>query len=152
MTSISTGHPPAPDTEPVPPTLHIAIGTRPDRSDLEDTLGAIDAGDDVEPQPARLSIESLATFGRIVRPTNLEFLEAVAEHEPESIRELARIVDRRPPEVTENVTELADYGLLELEDHGRAKRPTVWYDEIEVSGDIPLRGLSSGSDGNVAKS
>jgi len=27
-------------------TLHITIGTRPDRSDLEDKLGAIDAGDD----------------------------------------------------------------------------------------------------------
>ncbi|MBS3761579.1 MAG: MarR family transcriptional regulator [Halodesulfurarchaeum sp.] len=127
-------------------TLHITIGTRPDRSDLEETLGSIDAGEDVEPRPSRLTIESLATFGRIFRPTNLELLEAIVEHEPSSIRELARAVDRHPPEVTENVHELADHGLIELEDDGRAKRPTVWYDKIEFSGDVPLRATDTGSD------
>src|SRR6056297_2759275 len=130
--------------------LHITIGTRPDRSDLDDKLGAIDAGDDVPSRLSRLSIESLATFGRIFRPTNLELLEAIVEHEPASIRELARIVDRHPPEVTENVHELADYGLIELEDEGRAKRPTVWYDEFEFSGDVPLHGLDTDSDAPVA--
>ncbi|MFC7027282.1 helix-turn-helix domain-containing protein [Halomicroarcula sp. GCM10025324] len=127
-------------------TLHITIGTRPDRSDLEETLGSIDAGEDVEPRPSRLTIESLATFGRIFRPTNLELLDAIVEHEPDSIRELARVVDRHPPEVTENVHELADYGLIELEEDGRAKRPTIWYDEIEFSGDVPLGATETGSD------
>jgi predicted transcriptional regulator len=131
-------------------TLHITIGTRPDRNGLEDTLGAIDAGEDVDPNPSRLSIESLATFGRIFRPTNLELLEAIVEHNPSSIRELARLVERHPPEVTENVHELADYGLIELEDNGRAKRPTVWYDEFEFSGDVPIRGLNTDSDAPVA--
>jgi len=78
----------------------------------------------------------LETFGRVFRSTNLELLEAIVEHEPESIRELARLVDRNPPEVLENVNELADYGLIELEEDGRAKRPVVWYDEIDA--DIPL--------------
>lgn len=131
-------------------TLHITIGTRPDRSDLEETLRAIDAGENVDPNPSRLSIESLATFGRIFRPTNLELLEAIVEHEPSSIRELARLVDRHPPEVTENVHELADYGLIELEDDGRAKRPTVWYDEFEFSGDVPIQGLDTDSDTPIA--
>jgi len=131
-------------------TLHITIGTCPERNSLEDTLGAIDADEDVDPNPSRLSIESLATFGRIFRPTNLELLEAIVEHEPSSIRELARLVDRHPPEVTENVHELADYGLIELEDDGRAKRPTVWYDEFEFSGDVPIQGLDTDSDTPVA--
>ncbi|NLV08353.1 MarR family transcriptional regulator [Halomicrobium mukohataei] len=131
-------------------TLHITIGTRPDRSGLEETLGAIDAGEDVASQPSRLSIESLATFGRIFRPTNLELLEAIVEHEPDSIRELARLVDRHPPEVTENVNELADYGLIELEENGRAKRPIIWYDEIEFSGDISLRDMDVGGDVSAA--
>ncbi|SEN47778.1 Predicted transcriptional regulator [Halorientalis persicus] len=120
-------------------TIHVQIGTTPDRGDLEETLEAIDAGESVESEPARLTVESLELFGRIFRPTNLELLEAIAEHDPASIRELARIVDRHPPEVTENVHELADYGLVELVDDGRAKRPTIWYDEIEISGDVPLR-------------
>lgn len=131
-------------------TLHITIGTRPDRTDLEEKLGAIDAGEAVESRPSRLSIENLATFGRIFRPTNLELLEAIVENKPESIRELARIVNRHPPEVTENVHELADYGLIELEENGRAKRPIIWYDELEFSGDIPLRRMNVSGTGNVA--
>ncbi|WP_254761495.1 helix-turn-helix domain-containing protein [Natrinema marinum] len=117
-------------------TLHVKIGADSDRSDLEDTFAALDAGESVDPKPSTLSVEDLETFGRIFRPTNLELLEAIADHEPESIRELARIVDRHPPEVTQNVTELADYGLIELEQNGRAKRPVVWYDEIDI--DLPI--------------
>lgn len=117
-------------------TLTVNIGNRPDRTDLEDRLAAVDAGETVEPQPSTLSIEDLQTFGRIFRPTNLELLEAITTHEPESIRELARTVDRHPPEVLDNINELEDYGLVELLEEGRSKRPTVWYDEISV--DMPL--------------
>jgi len=117
-------------------TLHVRINSSSDRSDLEDTLAALDAGESVDPKPSTLSMEDLETFGRIFRPTNLKLLEAIADHEPDSIRELARIVGRHPPEVTENVTELADYGLVELEQNGRAKRPVVWYDEIDI--DLPI--------------
>jgi predicted transcriptional regulator len=131
-------------------TLHVYIGSGPDRDDLDETFDALDAGETVEPRPSRLVVESLETFGRVFRPTNLELLEAIAEHEPASIRELARTVDRHPPEVTENVHELADYGLISLEESGRAKRPRLWYDEIEVSGDVSLRESASGSDSGVA--
>ncbi|RZV06482.1 putative transcriptional regulator [Natrinema hispanicum] len=117
-------------------TLHVRINSSSDRSDLEDTLAALDAGESVDPKPSTLSVEDLETFGRIFRSTNLKLLEAIADHEPDSIRELARIVGRHPPEVTENVTELADYGLVELEQNGRAKRPVVWYDEIDI--DLPI--------------
>lgn len=116
-------------------TLHVKIATT-DRSDLEDRLAAIDANEDVEPSEPTLYIEDLETFGHLFRSTNLELLEAIVEGEPGSIRELARLVERNPPDVLENVHELADYGLLELEADGRAKRPVVWYDEIDV--DLPL--------------
>jgi predicted transcriptional regulator len=131
-------------------TLHVHIGSGPDRSELQDTLAAIDAGDDVEPEPSRLVVESLETFGQIFRATNLELLEAIAEHEPDSIRELARLVDRHPPEVTENVRELDDYGVITLEEHGQAKRPRLWYDEIEISGDVPIQDMYGGGDVTAA--
>ncbi len=117
-------------------TLHVTIGTSSDRSDLEDRLGQLDAGEEIDSAEPQLSIESIETFGKIFRPTNLALLEAIVEHEPESIRELARIVDRHPPEVHSNIHELVDYGLVELTERGRSKRPVVWYDDIDV--DIPL--------------
>ncbi|GAA0512720.1 transcriptional regulator [Halorubrum aquaticum] len=127
-------------------TLHVRIES-PDRSDLEERLEAIDAGEDVEPGETTLSIENLETFGRVFRSTNLELLEAIVEHEPESIRELARLVDRNPPDVLDNVNELADYGLIELEENGSAKRPVVWYDEIDA--DLPLTTVSGRSKANA---
>jgi len=130
-------------------SLHVRINSDPDRSGLEERLAAIDAGEDVEPSEPTLSIEDLETFGHIFRPITLELLEAIVEHEPDSIRELARIVDRHPPEVTENVHELVDYGLIEIEEGGRSKRPVVWYDEIDV--DLPLT-TSSGSRDSVRAS
>jgi predicted transcriptional regulator len=121
-------------------TLHVHIGPRPERTDLEESLAAIDAGDDTSTAPSRLTVESLETFNRVFRPTNLELLQAIAKHDPGSIRELARLVDRHPPEVTENVAELENYGLIEVETEGRSKRPRVWYDEISVEGDVSLQG------------
>ena len=121
-------------------TLHVQIKST-GRSDLEERLEAIDAGDDIEPSEPTLSIEDLETFGRVFRSTNLELLETIVEDEPESIRELARLVDRNPPEVLANINELADYGLIELEQHGRSKRPVVWYDEIDVA--LPLTNADS---------
>ena len=116
-------------------TLEIRLGPA-DHGDLEAGLDALDAGESIEPRPAVLTVESLETLGRVFRPTNLELLGAILDHEPSSIRELARSVDRHPPEVLDDVHELADYGLLELESEGRSRRPVVWYDELDVS--IPL--------------
>jgi len=116
-------------------TLYVTIGS-PDRSGLEDCLKAIEAGEDVAAHNPMLAIEDLGTFGRVFCSTNLELLEAIVEHDPASIRELARLVDWNPPEVLEHVHELADYGLLEFKEDGRAKRPVVWYDEIGVN--LPL--------------
>lgn len=120
-------------------TLHVHIGSTPDRTDLEATLAAIDDDQSVSGQPSRLVVESFETFQRVFRSTNLELLQAIATHEPESIRALARLVDRHPPEVTDNVNELENFGLIEIERDGRSKRPTVWYDEIEVEGGITLQ-------------
>lgn len=108
--------------------------------DLDDRLAALDRGDDIEPSEPVLSIESLASLGRILRETNLELLEAIATHEPSSIRDAARLVDRGPAEVLDNVNELEAYGLLRLEQDGRSKRPVVWYDELDIDIQVPIGG------------
>lgn len=117
-------------------TLHIRIGTDDSFDGLIDRLGTIDAGEDVPPEQAVLAVENAATLGRLLRPTNLEILRAVARHELGSIRELARLLDRGPAEVLDNVNQLEDYGLLRLGPDGRAKRPIVWYDELDI--EVPL--------------
>ena len=129
-------------------TLYVTVDTPTNRSDLDDRLAAIDAGEDIEPADATLAVESLETFGRVFRPTNLRLLEAITTHEPESLRELARIVDRNPPDVLDNINELETYGLVELVEEGRSKRPVVWYDEINV--DMQLTDSTVDSDAATA--
>lgn len=123
-------------------TLHIRlIGADDDLAEDTDSIAArIDAGniDDLEPRDPVLRVESVATLGRILRPTNLELLEAIAAHEPESIRATARLVDRGPKEVLRNLDELEDYGLIAYAEHGRAKRPVIPYERLDIQLPFPL--------------
>lgn len=118
-------------------TLHIRVEKDADMSDLRDVFAAIDRGEAPGPRDPVISVESLETLGEILRPTNLAVLESVAKHEPESIRALARHLDRGAANVLSNVNELEEIGLLRIERNGQSKRPVVWYDEIDV--DIPIR-------------
>ncbi|MDR5674766.1 hypothetical protein RH858_16725, partial [Halalkaliarchaeum sp. AArc-GB] len=79
---------------------------------------------------------------RLLSPANLQLLRAIREHEPESMREAADVVDRDFKEVHRNLTELEALNVVEFETDGRAKRPIVRFDEIdvEVSLDAPDTG------------
>lgn len=121
-------------------TLHIRLESNTAFFDqLESDMAALDRGGDLEPDGApQLSIDSLSTLAQLFRETNLELLEAVAEHDPESMRAAARLVDRGISEVKTNLDELESYGLIRYEPNGRAKRPVVWYDEIDIDARIPF--------------
>jgi predicted transcriptional regulator len=120
--------------DPTGRTLRIRLlGADEERTSASEVLESLDAGEDVETDADPiLHVESLATLGRILRGTNLELLDAIARHDPESVRALARAVDRGPKEVLQNLNELEDYGLVAFEEHGRAKRPYLPYEQIDI--------------------
>ncbi|WP_276279227.1 transcriptional regulator [Halorussus caseinilyticus] len=131
------------------PKLKITVGER-DR--LRDrTRRRIEAAeedvslDDVQPV---LNFESYADLSRLLSQKNLELLEAIAEHEPDSIREAAKIVSRDYKQVHRNLSELEDIGVLEFEGggRGRPKKPMLAYDGLEI--DLPF--TDSGGDTDVA--
>jgi len=76
---------------------------------------------------------------------NLELLRAIASEDPESIRALARTVDRDVKNVSTALDDIEALGLVEFERDGQAKRPTIWYDDIEIAVD-----LQSGESGEEA--
>ena len=79
-----------------------------------------------------LSLPDEETLERVLRAKNIELIRTTATEEPESVRELARLVDRDIKNVSTALNRLEEIGLVELEDAGRAKRPTVWYDHVEI--------------------
>ena len=82
--------------------------------------------------PRRLSFETTDQLGQVFTPRAIDLLHAIAHAEPESIRATARLVDRDIKQVSENLNRLERYGVVELVAEGRAKRPVVPYDEIDI--------------------
>jgi len=114
--------------------LHIRF-ERSDSDRIEETLRAIDAGETPEPY-FECTFHDSDQLHQVRRPKNLELLRTIAREEPNGIRETARLVDRDVRQVHRNLTELEALGLIDFEQDGRSKRPSVWYDTIEV--DLPL--------------
>ena len=123
-------------------TLHIRFQEGSD-DDLEDALAALDRGETPEPH-LEVVYHDPADVHRVTRPKSLELLRAIVQHEPDSIRETARLVERDVSQVHRNLTELEELHLVELVDDGQSKRPSVWYDAIDI--DLPLVTPDIGSD------
>jgi len=87
--------------------------------------------------PRRLSFETTDQLARVFTPRAIDLLQVIAQDEPASIREAARLVDRDIKQVSENLERLEEYGIVEFEQEGRAMRPVVEYDEIDIQ--LPLR-------------
>jgi len=124
-----------------PNTLHITVESTADffaaaRADVRAV-----AADEATEDRYVLSLPDEAALERLVRARNLELLRTIATAEPESVRDLARQVDRDVKNVSTALADLEELGLVRFEQAGRAKRPVVWYDEIDI--DIPLGSASA---------
>jgi predicted transcriptional regulator len=123
-------------------TLHIRFQEGSD-DELEDALAALDRGETPEPH-LEVVYDDPADVHRVTRPKSLELLRAIVQHDPDSIRETARLVDRDVSQVHRNLTELEELHLVELVNDGQSKRPSVWYEAIDI--DLPLVTPDVGSD------
>ena len=100
---------------------------------FEKALG--DESPDADASP-RLSFESTDQLAQVFTPRAIDLLQVVAREEPASIREAARLVDRDVKQVSENLNRLAAYDIVAFAEEGRAKRPVVPYDEVDIR--LPL--------------
>lgn len=129
-------------------TLHIQVETADEFFEqVKQDAAAVNEGSDIDDVDV-LSVPDLATLSRVLSKTNLELIQAIAEHEPGSMREAARLVERDIKNVSEDLNFLAELDIVEIETDGRAKRPVVPYDDIEV--DIPVRERSGSNSSLVA--
>ncbi|WIV66363.1 transcriptional regulator [Natrialbaceae archaeon AArc-T1-2] len=99
-----------------------------------------ESGEAIEQDVRRvLNFEEFDDVERLMRTSNLELVEAIAEHEPESIRDAASVVGRDYREVHRNLEELESLGVVEFEISGRSKKPILRgdVDTIDVSIQFP---------------
>ncbi|MFB6299358.1 MAG: hypothetical protein ABEH65_03785 [Halobacteriales archaeon] len=125
-------------------TLHVRIESTDEFHEaVLENLSKIDAdeGETIE-EPHVLSLPDEEALSRVLSPTNVELLRAVVNGAPESMRETARLVDRDIKDVSRNLHELHELGLVEFEQEGRSKRPVVEFDRIEI--DVPILSETGG--------
>jgi predicted transcriptional regulator len=128
-------------------TLTVHVETASDFHDrVERQLESIESGDR-EAGESALSVPDDATLSRIFDETTIALLRAIATHEPASMRETARLVDRDVKDVNRQLHELDEIGVIDVEDAGRSKRPVVPYDEIALR--LAVRG-GDGTNGDSA--
>lgn len=75
-------------------------------------------------------IISYETAREVLTPRRIELMRAIREEEPESVRELARLVDRDPGRISRELETLASHGIVTFEQEGRNKRPILTHDHI----------------------
>jgi predicted transcriptional regulator len=77
-----------------------------------------------------VSFPDVDTATAVFTDSTLTLLRVLNVHEPASIREAARLVDRDKKNVYDQLRKLAAYGVVEFVEEGNAKRPVVAYNEI----------------------
>jgi len=112
----------------------------------EETLDAVEALSEGEDQPAVVSFSTVGELRKILTDRRLELLQALmaTEGAAESISALAEALDRDYRTVHDDVSLLADYGLLFIVEDGQAKRPFLPYERIHL--DVELVGRPSGEE------
>nr|WP_229663689.1 hypothetical protein [Halobellus salinus] len=100
--------------------------------DVTDGIETLKQGDAVE-SPLTLSFTSYDDLLGTLTPRVLDLIEAIRREEPASINETARVVDRDVKNVHEELSQLAQLGIIFFEEDGQRKRPVVWFDELVIN-------------------
>jgi predicted transcriptional regulator len=109
----------------------------------EDTLDAVEAVSEGEEQPAVVSFRTVGELRKMLTDRRIELLRALmaTEGAVESISALAQDLDRDYRTVHDDVSLLADHGLLFIVEDGQSKRPYLPYERIHL--DVELVGGQS---------
>ena len=79
----------------------------------------------------KIWFSSMASLAQVLSDQNRDLLSLIAEQQPESISELARLSDRSQSNLTRTLKKMESYGLVQMKTGIRgSKRPSVPYSDI----------------------
>jgi predicted transcriptional regulator len=100
--------------------------------DVRSAIEALEGGETVDSFPT-ISFGSYDELMQTLTPRVLDLVEAIRREEPASINEAARVVDRDVKNVHNELSHLAQLGIIYYEKEGQRKRPIVWFDELVIN-------------------
>jgi predicted transcriptional regulator len=101
---------------------------------LRNEMIAVAKGERSAPDDAGQSIFSSAeAVTRLLNPENRHLLDVIDTQHPQSVAQLAELVQRAEPNVSRTLAKLADAGIVELiSGEGRAKIPRLRWRELTI--------------------
>jgi predicted transcriptional regulator len=121
-----------PRDRPHPSVLRITVESFERMRD--ETLEAIEGISEDEEQPAVVSFRTVGELRKILTDRRIELLRALmtTDGAAESISAFADDLDRDYSTVHDDVSLLAEHGMLFIVDDGQSKRPYIPYDRIHI--------------------
>ncbi len=77
-------------------------------------------------------VSSMESIGRLLSKENYRLIEAIRQHHPLTISDLARLVQREQANVSRTLSRMADFHIVELVETNGKKKPEVYWDEISI--------------------
>lgn len=71
----------------------------------------------------KIWFSSIKSLCEILNENNMRLLKIIDEQKPESIKELATIVERKPSNLSRTLNTMARYGIIEIEKKGKNSKP-----------------------------
>jgi predicted transcriptional regulator len=101
--------------------------------DLIAEMRAVARGEISPPADAALpSVESAETLLRLLTPDNRSLLRTIRDAKPQSVAELARLTDRKEPNLLRTLDKLEAIGLVEMRIINRRRVPTATVGTLHV--------------------
>lgn len=100
-----------------------------------EVYGKLKRGEHVTPSHT-LGFSDIATFRKVLTEERLRLLKAVRQHNPKSLYDLAKLLNRDLKSVNTDVKKLKELDLIQLEKqkHGRTRViPRVLFDRMQVN-------------------
>jgi len=122
------------DPEDYPSVLRITSES--EQAHRQDALDRLDRWEAGEAVPHVINFQNPSDLRALLTDRRVELLRSIMTERPDSIRQLADRLGRDVKTVHDDLQVLAEYDIVHFEQAGRAKRPFVPYDSIEVSLEI----------------
>lgn len=122
------------DPEDYPSVLRITSTS--DEAHRQDALNRLDRWEAGEEVPHVINLQQPSDLRALLTDRRIELLRRLMTERPDSIRQLAERLERDVKLVYDDLQVLTEYDIVHFEQAGRAKRPFIPYDSIEISLEI----------------
>jgi predicted transcriptional regulator len=124
------------DRDPANYPSVLRITSDSDEAHRQDALERLDRWEAGEEVPHVVNFQNPSDLRTLLTDRRVELLRSIMTERPDSIRQLAERLDRDVKTVHDDLQVLTKYDIVHFEQAGRAKRPFVPYDTIEISLEI----------------